>query len=126
MTTLPDDLDFANVDELIAALADAGVTATMNENDVRAPGVWVRFSGLPDSPLGGCTIGLTLYAVVDKISDRSLQMAALAALWNKVRPVVQHFGGPNGTPVPVGLPLPGNATTALPSLAIPLDLITTT
>lgn len=123
MTAAPDDLNFADVDELIGWLDDAGVHATMNENDVRIPGVWVRFDELPDSTLGACIIRLTLFPVVEKTSDRSRQNAALAELWNTVRPVVQRAGGPTGSVVPTGLTLPSSPV-VLPALSVPLDLHT--
>lgn len=119
-----DDLDFADVEELIGWLDEAGVHATMNENDVRVPGVWIRFDELPDpSPLGGAIIRLTLFPVSDKTGDRMAQLGRLAALWNTVRPVVQAAGGPSGPVVPTGLTLPSSPV-ALPALSVPLDLHT--
>lgn len=121
----PDDFDPADIDELVTALQAAEVHATIDERDVRTPGVWIRHDSLPvGRPLAGCLVRLTLFLVVEKATERTKSQSDLAALWNKVRPVVQHFGGPSGdVNVRVGLTLPGGPT-RLPAYSVPLDLIT--
>lgn len=125
MVVAADDFDPADIDELIAALKAAGVEASIDERAVRVPGVFVRHDSLPTGrPLGGCLVRLTLFPVVEKSTDRNQSTRALADLWNKVRPVVQGFGGPSGdVNVRIGLTLPSSST-RLPAYSVPLDLIT--
>lgn len=120
-----DDFDPGDIEELIAALGAAGVHATTDERDVRTPGVWVRHDSFPAGrPLGGALVRLTLFLVVEKATERTRSTRDLAELWNKVRPVVQHFGGPSGdVNARVGLVLPSGPT-RLPAYSVPLDLIT--
>lgn len=118
------DLDFTNIDDLADMLKAAGVrSVTTDPGKVNTPGVFVKVEGLGDNLLAGVTIRTTLYLVVqDKDVRRAL--TALADLYNLVYPVLHQLGGPNGEIRTTGLVLP-NGQTPLPSLAVPLDLLTT-
>lgn len=123
-----DDLDFADVDELIAALAAVEVKAHLDHRDVRPPAVWIDFRG-PGSDsdvLGGGVVRLVLYPVVPQNAGYRRELDALAQLWNKVRPVVQRYGGPTGEVTPIALVLGagGGSDAGLPAFRVPLDLIT--
>lgn len=120
-----DDLNFANVEELATAIRAAGITwVTTDRNDLRTPGVWIRFEGLPPSPLAACVMRLSVFAIVEPTSNGAQQDKALADLWNTLRPVLENYGGPAGLVSRIGL-LPDGATTPLPALLAPLDLVTT-
>lgn len=123
-----DDLDFADVDELIEALAAVEVKAHLDHRDVRPPAVWIDFRGpgADSDVLGGGSVRLVLYPVVPGNTKLRRELDALATLWNKVRPVVQKFGGPSGDVTPVALVLgtAGGSDEGLPAFRVPLDLIT--
>lgn len=122
-----DDLDFADVDQLIEALAAVEVKAHLDHRDVRPPAVWIDFRG-PGSDsdvLGGGVVRLVLYPVVAGNIKLRYELDALAALWNKVRPVVQAFGGPSGDVTPIALVLGTSGSDGgLPAFRVPLDLFT--
>lgn len=122
--TLSTDLDFSNLEDLATLLTAAGVrSVTTDPAKVNTPGVYVKVEGIGDNLLAGVTIQTTLYLVV---ADQDIRRAldALATLYNLVYPVLHGIGGPTGPIRTTGLALP-NASTPLPSLAVPLDLLTT-
>lgn len=122
-----DDLNFADIDELIEQLDDVDVKAYLDVKEVRPPAVWIDFKGPGSDPdiLGGGVVRLVLYPVVPDTGMYRRNLDALAGLWNKVRPVVQAAGGPTGDVTPVALVLgPAGSNAGLPAFRVPLDLVT--
>lgn len=120
-----DDLDFDDLEPVIEALAAIGIQASMDSSKLRPPAVWIKFDGIgSEDTLGGLVIKTRLFAVVGKTNEAWRANKALALLWNKVRPVVQKYGGPSGDVTAPGLVLSGS-TAVLPALSIPLDLVVT-
>lgn len=118
------DLDFTNLDDLATLIKAAGVRSVETDpGKINPPGVFIKVDGIGDNLLSGVTIQTTLYLVVPD-QDVRRALSALADLYNLVYPVLRSVGGPTGPIRTTGLVLP-NAQTPLPSLAAPLDLLTT-
>lgn len=123
-----DDLNPADLDELVTALKAAGTpeqirSVSLDSDRLQLPGVWVRFDGLRENVLAGLTVRVTLHLIVPAAGGLRRQLAALAELRNVVAPVVKSYGGPSGDTTRVGVILPAGPP-ALPALAVPLDLLT--
>lgn len=124
-----DDFNPADLDELVAALKAADPSAevirsvSFNPDEVNVPGIWIRFDGLDDDLLAGCTVKLTLHLIVANAGGFARVLAALAGMRNLVKPVVAGYGGPSGTTTRTSVLLSGTAA-PLPALAVPLDLLT--
>lgn len=119
------DLDFADLDALAAVLKAAGVRdASMDPAKVNLPGVWIELTGIDLDVLDGVTIKVNLVCLTQDTDPRRAA-TQLAALFNQVIPAIADLGGPAETTVPGTYVFPGS-TAALPGLAIPLELTTTT
>lgn len=125
-----DDFNPADLVELVDAIKAADPSGELirsvsfNPDEVKVPGVWLRFDGLDDGILAGLTVKLTLHLIVPNAGGFGRVLAQLAELRNLVKPVVATYGGPNGPTVRTGVIL-STTTQPLPALAIPLDLLTT-
>lgn len=125
-----DDFEPTDLDELVEAIKAADPThelirsVSLNPDEVKLPGVWIRFDGLDDNLLGGVTVNLTLHLIVANAGGFARVLAGLAQLRNLVKPVVVGYGGPNGRTTRTSVILPGNTSTPMPALAMPLDLLT--
>lgn len=112
-------LDFAAVDDLVAALRGAGLRADVDPALLNPPCVWVNVTGIDLNILDGLTINTEVVAIVpDKNHKRAMQ--ELAELFNLVTDVVD----PTGPTLARGTVLPDNPT-PLPSLVVPFDLLVT-
>lgn len=119
------DLDFADLDQLATVLTDAGVrSVSMDPAKVNLPGVWIELTGVDLDVLEGVTIKVNLVCLAGDTDPRRAA-GQLAGLFNKVVPAIADLGGPAGTTLP-GTYVFSGSTAALPGLAIPLDLTTTT
>lgn len=123
-----DDLNPADLAELVTALKAAGTpeqirSVSLDPDKVQLPGIWVRFDGVRENSLAGLTVRTTVFLIVPAAGGISRQLAALAELRNVVAPVIKSYGGPNGDTTRTGVILPSGPA-ALPSLAVPLDLLT--
>lgn len=121
-----DDFNPDDLEELAQLLRDVeGIeTADIDPSKVRTPGVWVRFDGLSLGTLGALGVKVTLHPVVASTGNRPRDLAGLAALFNRVKPVAQQLGAPLDDVRVVALTLPGSST-PLACLQIPIELHTT-
>lgn len=112
-------LGLDEVDDLVADLKAAGLSASVDPAEVNPPGVWVRSQGLSLDTLGGFTWALQLHLVVPDNGHR-LAREALLELFNQVLPVAE----PDADPYFQGLVLP-HTPKPLPGLVVPLNLTDT-
>lgn len=119
-------IDFAAVDVLVAALRDQvvpsgdKVRADVDPSALTPPCVWVQVTGVRLDILDGYTITTNLVCIAND-QDHRRAMGDLADLFNAVTTVVD----PTGPATTQGTILPDAPSSALPSLAVPYDLLAT-
>lgn len=105
----------ADMAQVAAALATAGVTASVDAADLNAPGVQVRFRELDHEILAGYRLGLDLVLFVADTHPADAA-SALSILHNAVIDVWP----PVGLVELVGFALPDSHV--LPALRLPIDV----
>lgn len=121
----PDDLDFGDLDALVAVLRAGGIEADTNPAALNLPGVWVAAREVVPE-FNGLTVRVRLFCVVGNVDPADVG-AEFARLFNgckntlradPVMPNVIEAATVEAVMMP-GYDQP------LPALAIPLDLHTT-
>lgn len=112
-------LDFANLDQLVAVLRGAGMSASVNPEDVNLPGAWVTVEGIRTLTVDHQLQLACVVYLVAADADYARAYAQLAELYNQAIPAALT---PDDVVVPQGVVLPGNST-PMPALRVPVNLI---
>jgi hypothetical protein len=109
------------VEDLVAALTAAGISAAADPGELNLPGVWVQLESVAHTLLsGGVTVRLRLYCVAGDTGTLNA-LDQLSPLYEAVCGVVTPNTDTDTTTV--GVQLPDNPTTPMPSLQLSVDVL---
>jgi hypothetical protein len=112
-------LDFAPLTQLAQLLVAAGMSASVNPEDVNVPGAWVTCDNIRRLPVGGdIQLECVVYLVAAQ-GDYATSYDQLAELYNQATAAGVYPDGPVSTQ---GLVLPDNPQ-PYPALRVPVNLI---
>lgn len=118
-----DDLNPADLDELVTMITDGGgVECSLDPVDINGTGVWVSLTAIRGDRLQGTTLEVTLFLIAPD-GPPSVVLRQLATCYNTVRPRIAGLPR-NGLVQSVRVTIPGVEGRPMPALSIPVLLHT--
>ena len=111
------------VEDMVAALNAAGITAAADPGELNLPGVWVQLESVAHTLLsGGVTVRLRLYCIAGDAGTLNA-LDQLSALYVSVCELVTPNTDTDTTAV--GVQLPDNPSSPMPALQLSVDVLDT-
>lgn len=115
---MPTVLSFTPVTDLVAALVAAGVSASVNPEDITLPGAWVTVDAIAVLTFGGdVELECAVYLIAGD-TDYLRAYTQLEELFTQAATVLY----PDGPVIPQGVVMPGSST-PMPALRFQVNLI---